>query len=509
LLARSSARQRELAVRMALGATRSRVMRQVLTESLLLSAIGGAAGLLLGYLGRSAIPHLLSSSWEPASLNTRFDIRIFAFTAFISILTGILFGIGPAWQATRTEVNTGLKDSTATSTRRRKGIAGPALVIFQVSLSMVLVIGAGLFSRTLINLGKAEIGFDPDNIVLFEVQAPKARYPKPKDITLHARIEQQIATVPGVDSVTLTAQPMLANHISDTDFIPTDQPKRSREEDRTADVNEVGREFFQTYKIPILYGRGFDSTDTSTSPAVAVINQAIAKRFYPNSNPVGKTFKGDRDKVYRIVGVSRNIKYSDLRDEFDPTFYILYNQSVEDAVMTYAVKTSVPIADLVPRLRAAVQLVDRDLPLRDVRTQKEQIEATMSQERLFATLTAAFGLLALTLACIGIYGTMAYNVARRTREIGVRIALGARTQRVLTMVLRESVWMAAFGIALGVAGAFGLTRFVESMLFGLKPMDPLTMIGAGVVLFTVALAAGFGPARRASRIDPMVALRNE
>ncbi|MBB5059059.1 putative permease [Granulicella aggregans] len=508
LLARSSSRQRELAVRMALGATRARVMRQVLTESLLLSSLGGTAGLMLGYLCRSAIPHLLTSAWDPTKLNTRFDLKIFAFTAALSILTGVLFGIGPAWKATRTEVNTGLKESSAASTRRRKGLAGPALVVFQVALSMLLVAGGGLFARTLVNLSKAEIGFDPSGILLFDVQAPEARYPKPRDITLHARIEEQIAAVPGVQSVTLTQLPMLASSMSNTDFVPTDQPKPA-EGTAVANVNEVGRTFFSTFRIPILYGRGFGATDTTTSPAVAVVNEAIVKRFYPNQNPIGRTFKGDNDKVYQIVGVSRDSKYTDLRETIDPTFYILYNQSAEDSEMTYAVKTSIPTTDLLPRLRAAVQLIDRDLPLRDIRTQQEQIDATISQERLFATLTGAFGLLALTLACIGIYGIMAYDVARRTNEIGVRMALGARAGMVLRMILRESIWMAVAGIALGVAGAFGLTRFVSTMLYGLKAMDAATMIGAAAVLFVVAIAAGYGPARRASRIDPIVALRHE
>jgi predicted permease len=301
---------------------------------------------------------------------------------------------------------------------------------------------------------------------------------------------------------------MLANSMSNTDFLPTDQPELP-EGANVAYVNEVGRTFFQTYRIPILYGRGFGATDTATSPAVAVVNEAIVKRFYPNQNPIGRTFKGDNDKVYQIVGVSRDSKYTDLRETIDPTFYILYNQSSRDSEMTYAVKTSIPGADLVPRLRAAVQLIDRDLPLRDIRTQQEQIDATISQERLFAALTGAFGVLALALACIGIYGIMAYSVARRTNEIGVRMALGARAGLVLRMILRESVWMAAVGIALGIAGAFGLTRFIASMLYGLKAMDAFTMIGAAVVLFVVAIAAGYGPARRASRIDPIVALRHE
>jgi len=508
LLARSAARQRELAVRMAMGASRLRVMRQVLTESLLLACLGGVAGLLLGYAGRDVIPHLLSSSWEPAPMTTRFDLRIFGFTAAVTMLTGILFGLAPAWQATRTEVNAGLKDSATTTTRRRKGLAGRSLVVLQVALSMLLVVGAGLFTRTLVNLNKTHLGFEPGGVLLFELQAPESRYPAPKDVMVHGRIEEQIAETPGVRSVALSEESLLSNSMSNTDFHPTDQPKRTGD-DGTSYVNGVGRNFFKTYGIPMLYGRGFVATDTSVSPLVAVVNQTIVRHFYGGINPVGKTFQGDSKHIYEIVGVCGDAKYSNLHDEVPPTFYILYNQSGEDSVMTYAVKTGIPMEDLLPQLIKSVGMVDRDMPLRDIRTQQEQIDATITQERLFAALTSAFGVLALTLACIGIYGIMAYNVARRTNEIGVRMALGARAGQVLGMVLRESVWMAAIGIAVGLAGAYGLTRFVSAMLFGLKPMDVATLAGAGLILFGVALAAGFGPARRASRIDPMVALRHE
>lgn len=524
LLARSSARQRELSVRLAMGATRPRILRQMLTESFLLSALGGGVGLMLGYFGRNVIPHLLSSSWEPTSLNTSFDARIFAFTAAVSIATGALFGLAPAWQATRTEVNSGLKDAAASVTRGRQGLAGHSLVVFQIALSMLLVAGAGLFARTLINLNATSLGFDPKNLLLFSIQAPEARYPATKGTILHERIEAALNQVQGVESVALTEEPILANSMSNSDIQPTDQPKLADDResavansvgpkfahDRVSALNNgVSKDFFKTYKIPMLYGRALDSTDTSTSPPVAVINQALVQHFYAGTNPLGKSFKSD-DTTFQIVGVSADAKYSELREDPSPTFYALYNQSASgETEMNYAIRSQMPINDLLPKLRQAVQQVDKELPLRDIRTQKEQIDATMMEERLFATLTGGFGFLALTLACIGIYGTMAYNVARRTREIGVRIALGARTQRVLTMVLRESIWMALLGIALGVAGAFGLTRFVASMLFGLKPMDPLTILGAGAVLFTVALAAGFGPARRASKIDPMVALRHE
>jgi predicted permease len=513
LLARSAARQREMSVRLALGASRSRVLRQVLTESLLLSCIGGLTGLVLGYLGRNIIPHLLSSSWEPTPLNTHFDLRIFAFAAGISILTGILFGLAPAWQATRTNVNTSLKDSATSTTRRRKGLAGKSIVVFQIALSMLLVVSAGLFARTLVNLNTENLGFEPDHLLLFAVQAPPSRYPAPQDIALHHRIEERLAEVPGVQSVTLSEEPLVAHNMSNASFRPTDQPKDSHE--TGADFNRVGRAFFDTYRIPVLSGRTFGPADTSTSPRVAVINQALARKAYPGINPIGKTFSTDDDidhpdgNIYQIIAVSGDAKYDQIRDDPPPTYYTLYPQSREEQFMNYAVKTQLPPAAVLPALRNAVQSIDKDLPLRDIRTQTEQIEDSISQERLFATLTAAFGLLALILACIGIYGIMAYNVAQRTNEIGIRMALGARARQVLLMILRESSWLAIVGIIGGLIAAFTLTRFVRTMLYGLQPTDPTTLIAATLILMAIAIGAAYGPARRASRIDPMQALRHE
>lgn len=452
LLARSAARQREMSVRLALGASRGRILRQVLSESLLLSSLGGMAGFALGYLGRNLVPQLLSSAWRHTELNTGFDVRIFALTASISIITGILSGLAPAWQAPRADVNAGLKDSAASATQRRKGFAGRLIVVFQVALSLLLAVGAGLFSRTFVNLSAASLGFDPHNLLLLSIQAPPSRYPAPQDIALHHRIEDRLSQIPGVQSVTLTEEPLLANNMNDISFQPLGQAKLS-DDTNSSDVNGVGQNFFQTYRIPILYGRAFASTDTSTSPLVGVINQANARKFFSGISPIGKTFNNGSatdKRIYQIIQI-------------------------------------IAVANL----------------------PAEQIETTIVQERLFATLTAAFGVLALILACIGIYGIMAYTVARRTSEIGVRMALGARAGQVLVMILGESSWLAILGIAVGLVAAFGLTRLVSNMLYGLQATDPATLVGASLLLLMVAFAAAYGPARRASRIDPMQALRRE
>jgi predicted permease len=507
LLARSAARQREVSVRMALGASRGRVLRQVFTESLLLSVIGGAAGLVLGYLGRNIIPRLTSTPWDEQIMQVRFDWKIFAFTAGISILTGLIFGFAPALQSTRISVSSALKDSATTTTKRRKGLAGKGIVVFQICLSMLLVVGAGLFARTLFNLSRVDIGFRPENVLLFNMQPPHTRYPHPKDLALYRRIEEGLASLPTVDSVTLSAEPLLSHDMSNNNFAPNDQGKDAKPE--TTDVNYVGQDFFSTLGIPIVAGRGFNERDTESSPKVAVINRALARKFFPTSDPIGKTFNAEH---IQIVGIAADAKYDDLRDDDPPTFYAPYRQAPEgemDGGPTFELRLKTTPDAALPAIRKTVAAIDKDIPLLDVRTQTQQIDDILSQERLFATLTGAFGVIALVLACIGIYGVMAYNVARRTNEIGIRMALGAQTGQVLRMVLREASWLAVVGIGIGLGCALWLTRFLSSMLYGLKPSDPSTMIFAALLLLAAALAAGWSPAWRASRVQPMEALRHE
>ncbi|WP_158749040.1 ABC transporter permease [Acidobacterium sp. S8] len=512
LLARASSRQREMSVRLALGAGRARILRQMFTESLLLSIAGGAAGLLLGYLGRNAIPHLLSSSWEPTVMSSKFDWMIFGFTAAISIFTGLLFGLAPAWQATRTQVSSGLKDNAQTATQRRHNFAGKTLVVIQVVLSMLLLVGAGLFVRTLMNLNHEHLGFDPNNILLFELNPPGTQYSPAKSTQLYHQLEEKFSAIPGVDSVTPIEIPLISGNVSNTGVILPGEQQSSKKSRNTAFMDLVGEHFFDTFSIPVIAGRGFRPTDTETSRMVAVISQEMAKQFFPDTNPIGKTFKASEQSTdsIEIVGISKDAKYYTLRKDPSPTYYMPYRQNADgEESMTFAVHTRMKPEAIVPVLRDAVASIDKNLPLLDIRTQNEQIEDRTKQERIFASLTGGFGLLALVLACIGIYGIMAYTVSRRTNEIGIRMALGAQSGRVLRMVLREASWLAAIGVVVGLGAAAAMARLIDSMLYGLKPYDPLTLGGAALLLFFVALAASWIPARRAASVDPIKALRHE
>jgi predicted permease len=509
LLARSAARQREMSIRVALGAGRERILRQMLTESLLLSSLGGILGLVVGYAARNALPRLISPSWAQPVLNGHFDRRVFLFTAGISILAGLLFGLAPAWQAIRT--NPELKAQTQTATARRKGLANKLIVSFQVGLSTLLIVGATLFVRTLFNLNSVDTGFRTDHLLLFRIQMPPSLYPPPRDVALSRTIEERLRAIPGVESVTLSARPLIANAFSTDDFIRLDQPSGGNQGD--AWTNAVGQSFFQTLGIPILAGRGFDNTDTETSQKVAVINQTLARKYFPDTDPLGKTFRGYQfvSKVpFQIVGICGDTRYDSLRNQPPATYYVLYRQLPRtDGDMTYEVRTQAAPSSLVPLIRSTVQSVDGNVPLIGIRTQTDQINDTIRQERLFAGLTVSLGVLALVLACIGIYGVMTYTVARRTNEIGIRLALGAQNRKILWMILSEAFRVTLAGVVLGLGVGFALTRFVRTMLFGLTPDDPTAMVSAALLLVAVSLTAAFIPALRASRMEPTQALRYE
>lgn len=490
----------------------------MLIESLLLASVGGTIGFAIGYLGRTAIPQLTQNAWQKTPLGVHFDWQVFAFTAAITVLTAVFFGLAPALAAASMHLSTGLKETAQTITHR-KGIGGKALVGFQIALSTLLVISAGLFIRTLIQLGAIQPGFATHNLLIAQLPLPQKRYSGGRDIAFHQRLEQAIAAIRGIESVGPAMESYLSDDLSDTDFLLQGEAYAS-DKHQTEAYNAVGTRFFDTLRIPIISGRAFGPQDSANSPKVAIINQRLAKVRFPNQNPIGREFSiGGHDTdghggkltkdLIRIVGICGDTLYTNLRQAPPPQFFIPYVQQAEVGGMTYLIRTHLKPQAILPDLRRVVREADPDLPLVNVRTQDEQIDADLGQERLFVMLTSGFGFLALVLAAIGIYGILAYSVAQRTNEIGIRLALGAIPRQVLGMVLREAWWMSAAGIAAGIGASFVLARLIRSMLYGVATYDPVTLATSTGLLLTIALLASWIPARRAAHLEPIKALRQE
>ncbi|HKE23411.1 MAG TPA: ABC transporter permease [Terracidiphilus sp.] len=511
LLARSATRQRELSTCMALGAGRGSIMRQMLTESLLLSGFGGGAGLLLGYLGRNIVPRLLTNSSQLDSVQLEFDWRVFLFTAGISLAAGIIFGVAPAWRATRIATHAGLRESGGATANRHKLWFDKTLVIGQIALSAALLMGAGLFAHTLFNLNKIPLGFESSHILLFRLNLPRSRYSDAQMTAFSQQLEERLESLPGVRSVTSSNIGIIGDGHSGETFQVVGRPQGTGP--ARVQTNGVGTDFFQTLGIPILQGRAFNRDDTAASPRVAVVNCTLAQKLFPGENPVGKSFETDPDDVegpIQIVGIAADTRYADLRSETPPTFYVPYMQKLMGpSRMMVEIRTLADPGSVLLEARKALESLDRDLPMIDVRTMDNQVQSTLADERALAQLAGGFSVLALVLASIGIYGVMAYAVNTRTGEIGLRIALGARTGQVLSSILREAFWLTSAGIMLGLIGALWLTRLIRVMLYGIGSTDALTIAATAALLIFVSLLAAFAPARRASRIDPIRALRHD
>ena len=511
LLARSTARQREMSTRMALGASRGSIARQMLTESVLLSSFGGTAGLLLGYLGRDIVPRLLTNSPQLQLTHVQFDWRVLLFTLGISLATGILFGLAPACKATRSAVHGGLRESGGVTLNRHRLWFDKTLVTAQIALSATLLMGAGLFVHTLVNLNRTPLGFESNHILLFRLSLPRARYNDAQTMAFFERLEEKLASLPGVRSVTANNIGIIGDGHSGATFHVLGRPRS--EDPARVQTNGVGADFFQTLGIAILQGRALDRHDTAASPRVAVVNRALAQKFFPNQNPIGKTFETDREDVnapIQIVGIAADTRYADLRSETPPTFYVPYVQAVNGpGRMMMELRTIADPGSVLTGVRTAIESLDRDLPMMDVRTMNEQVRSTLADERALAQLAGGFSLLAVALASIGIYGMMAYAVNTRTGEIGLRIALGAPPAQILTRVLGEAFWLTSAGTILGLIAALWLTRFIRVMLYGLGSADAPTVVSTAVLLIAVSLLAAFTPARRASKIDPIRALRHD
>jgi predicted permease len=503
LLSRATTRQKELSVRLALGATRSRLIRQLLTESLLLASMGGALGILVGFWGIQLLP-------GTAGRMMALDWRVLVFVLLITGLAGIVFGIAPAIRGTGMRVSSTLKE-TGGSVIGSHRVMGKSLLIVQVAISLVLLVGAGLFLRTLQNLRRVDIGFNPQKLLLFRVIPQMNRYDEKRTAALYNEMLERLQRVPGVRGVAMSQPALLSGSTSSTSVYIQGRaypntPKQSDSIHRLI----ISPNFFKVMEIPVLMGRGFTDRDHESAPRVVVINETAARMYFPNENPVGQRFGPTLESSgeYEIVGILRDAKYNSVRAAAPPTMYVPYMQARRGNTV-FEVRTAGPPESVVGSIRDAVGQIDPNLPIMDISTQIEQIERRFQQERIFAQATTLFGGLALLLASIGLFGLMSYAVSRRTNEIGIRMALGARREDVLWHVLRESMILVALGAAIGLGITFAAGRLIATLMFGLSPTDGATVLLAIAVLALVSAIAGYLPARRASRVDPLLALRHE
>jgi predicted permease len=518
LLARATERRKEIAVRLAMGATRSRLVRQLLIESMLLSSLGALAGLLFAYWGSSLLVTMMQSGNNHIVLDLHPDLRVLAFTAGVGLLTGLLFGLAPALRGTRVDLTSSLKQSSGSKSGIGRMGLTKSLVVSQVALSLVLLFGAGLFVRTLVNLQTMNVGFTRDNLLLFGIAPREAGYKGVRYANLCRDIQRRLAALPGVKSATSSLHLLLSGSMrGNTISVPGYTP--AAKESMSVQVLPVGTDFLPTMGIALLQGRDLTAHDDENAPKVALINQKMAQKYWPGQNPVGRHFTMGKLDL-EVVGVVQDAKYNSLRRDIAPVVYHPYVQNMDTMPhMHFEVRTAGSIdssgdaAALIPAVREVVRTVDSRLPLFDVSTQTQQIDDLLLQERLFAKLTAFFSALALTLVCVGLYGMMSYTVSRRTSEIGIRMALGARRGSILGMVLRDVLRLAAIGVTLGIGASLATAKLADAavagLLFGLKTSDTTVIVIAALLMTAVALLAGFLPARRASRVEPMVALRYE
>ena len=516
LLSRAAARRREIAVRLSLGASRGRVIRQLLTESVLLASIGGALGVVISWWGIGVLTQLLANGRDNFTLHAELNWTVLAVTLALSLVTGVLFGLAPALQAARVDVAPALKDVRAAPGGRTRGRSlGSTLVVAQIVLSLMLLVAAGLFGRTLAKLHAIELGFDRENVLLFAIRPSSIGYRAPELPTLYERLRGELGRLPGVQSVSLSTAPLPMGGGTMGPVVLVDAPPLPAGPDGrkpTAVFATVGPAFFTTMKIPVT-GRDFGDGDTLSAPKVAVVNRRAAAMFGV-ANPIGRTLAIDTRAVdtdrYEIVGVVDDALAFALKEPKRPIVYFTYLQVPRPpGQMTYEIRTAGRPLAAAGAVRQTVRDVDARLAIHDLETQAAHVDQGISTEITLARLCAAFAGLALAMACVGLYGTVSFNVARRTNEIGIRMTLGAGRRRIIWMVLRNVLFMTATGLLIGIPLALAGSGYLRTLLYGIEPHDPVAIAIALGALIISGLAAGLVPARRASRIDPMVAVRHE
>jgi predicted permease len=505
LLARGAARQHEMAVRAAIGAGRWRLIRQSLTESMVLSMAGICLGLVFSSWIKAALTGFVIDPSRHQQLNLRVDANVLIFALVVGIVTTLLSGLFPALRAGSANPSAGLKDSGSRGAPRLR--LGKMLVTAQVGLSVILVMTGGLLCQTLINLYRTDTGFDTENLLLFTISPfSSLSPPEVKDLeNYYGDVRQKVAEIPGVRSVALSCRTLLGGQWWNNEI---SIPSRSDDEQHKSMALVVSDGYFATMGINLLQGRDFRATDTRGSQRVAIVNEEFGRVYFPDENPVGQFITVDGDRQHQIIGLCSNQKYDSLRRDVSPIFYLHYRQT-RFFFLTCVVRSVLPPMSLVPAVRQAVADIDRDLPIERFTTQKLALKESLAQERLYASLCGNLALLALALSCIGLYGIMAYNVTRRTGEMGIRKALGAQPFDVAWPILREALTLAAIGVAIGLPIALALVRVIRGIFYGIAPYDPLTIIGTIVLMICVAALAAWIPAHRAAKVNPMEALRCE
>jgi predicted permease len=513
LLVRATVRQREMAIRAALGAGQSRLVRQYLTESILLSALGGGAGLVLGSWAAGLLGSIRLGAELPIQFDFHPDARVYLFSLGIVLFTGVVVGIMPALRASRTNVISVLHEGgRGSSSGPKRQLARNALVAAQVAGSLVLLVVAGLFIRSLDKAQKISLGFNPDHVLDLSVDVGQISYKEPRGREAYREIESRVAALPGVESVAQSyTVPMGVISAGDRVYIK-DHPLESGQQPADLSYNSISSRYFDALQIPLLRGRKFTDADSEKAPAVAIVNQNMAKKFWPNEDALGRHFsiKGPTGPFMEVVGIVQDAKYQNVTEDPQPYFYVPLDQNYE-SIRTFYVRTSVPPENLALQIQSQIQELAPNLPITQVQTLNQALQGANGFFffRFGAQLATVMGLLGLILAVVGIYSVVAYAAAQRTQEIGIRIAMGARPSDILKMVLRQGLGVVGIGLALGLIIAFAGTRVMAGLFVGIKPTDPLTFVTVVVVLTAIALFACWIPARRATRIDPLVALRYE
>jgi predicted permease len=513
LLARATARSKEVGVRLSIGASRMRLIRQFLTESLMLALLGGAAGLLLAWGASRALVLLLSERRDTFSLAGALDLRVLAFTTAVTLVTGILFGLVPALRSTSINLNDSLRDSGRTTASGSKLNLSKGLVIVQVALSLLLVAGAGLFLRTLWNLQSVSLGYAKEHLLLVGVDGTSAGYKDARLSSLWRDLTERLRTLPGVQGATYSTNGLFSGSESN-DEIDVEGFTPSKNEEKQARFDRVGPQYFSTVGISMLLGRDIGQQDTTAAPHVCVVNEAFAKLFFTGRNPIGHHITqkfGNERNTMEIVGVAKNARDHRLRGEIPPRFYVSSDQAMggPNGSSVFEVRTAGDPEQMIAAVRKTLLSVNEDLPIGSARPVVMSVDRTNAQPRMVARLCSIFGIMALMLAATGLYGVLSYGVARRTNEIGIRMALGAGRGRVIKMILRETAVMIVLGVVAGVIFTAIGVQLIKSRLFGLGVLDPAAVLGAVAILAVVALAAGYIPAARAARVTPTQALRHE